>query len=165
MKRALFSSMALTAALLVAMPASPASALSGCQIVDIGPEFGGTVGFSGYEFFAGEQITGTPSTPTGSATPTTITLTVDGTVVDTTAFPGTVSYIFPADDTSVRVEFRVSPGSSVTWDLSCQLARPTTPEQCKNGGWEAFGFKNQGDCVSFVATEGKNEPGQNVPNT
>jgi hypothetical protein len=29
-----------------------------------------------------------------------------------------------------------------------------------NGGWRSFGsvFKNQGDCVSFVATGGKNSP-------
>jgi hypothetical protein len=33
---------------------------------------------------------------------------------------------------------------------------PTTKDQCKNGGWHSFpGFKNQGDCVSFVATEGR----------
>ena len=32
-----------------------------------------------------------------------------------------------------------------------------TKDQCKNGGWRNFlGFKNQGDCVSFVATGGKN---------
>jgi hypothetical protein len=32
---------------------------------------------------------------------------------------------------------------------------------CKKGGWASFanGFKNQGDCVSFVATDGRNEPG------
>jgi hypothetical protein len=36
---------------------------------------------------------------------------------------------------------------------------PTTKEECKNGGWRNFGvFKNQGDCVSFVATGGKNPP-------
>jgi hypothetical protein len=29
-----------------------------------------------------------------------------------------------------------------------------------NGGWKNFGttFKNQGDCVSFVASGGKNPP-------
>jgi hypothetical protein len=39
---------------------------------------------------------------------------------------------------------------------------PTATEQCKNGGWRSFGsvFKNQGDCVSFVATGGKNPPGK-----
>jgi hypothetical protein len=36
---------------------------------------------------------------------------------------------------------------------------PATKEECKNGGWRSFpGFKNQGDCVSFVATGGKNPP-------
>jgi hypothetical protein len=35
-------------------------------------------------------------------------------------------------------------------------------DQCKNGGWQTYkdasgnGFKNQGDCVSYVATHGKN---------
>jgi hypothetical protein len=34
-----------------------------------------------------------------------------------------------------------------------------TKDQCKNGGWETFGtFKNQGDCVSYFATGGKNQP-------
>ncbi len=36
-----------------------------------------------------------------------------------------------------------------------------TKEQCKNGGYATLGFRNQGDCTSFVATEGKNEPGKN----
>jgi Tol biopolymer transport system component len=37
---------------------------------------------------------------------------------------------------------------------------PTTKDQCKDGGWERFGiFKNQGDCVSYVATDGENQPG------
>ena len=43
---------------------------------------------------------------------------------------------------------------------------PTTKEDCKHGGWQNYphlGFKNQGDCVAFVATQGKNEPGQNIP--
>lgn len=33
-------------------------------------------------------------------------------------------------------------------------------KQCKHGGWRSFGtlFKNQGDCVSFFATGGKNPP-------
>jgi hypothetical protein len=36
---------------------------------------------------------------------------------------------------------------------------PTDKNQCKNGGWVTFEvFKNQGDCVSFVATGGKNPP-------
>jgi hypothetical protein len=36
---------------------------------------------------------------------------------------------------------------------------PTSKDQCKNGGWQSFGaFKNQGDCVSFVASGGRNQP-------
>ena len=36
---------------------------------------------------------------------------------------------------------------------------PTSTSQCLNGGWQTFKvFKNQGDCVSFVATKGKNPP-------
>jgi hypothetical protein len=36
---------------------------------------------------------------------------------------------------------------------------PTSKEQCTNGGWRNFpGFKNQGDCVSSVATKGKKPP-------
>ena len=36
---------------------------------------------------------------------------------------------------------------------------PDSKSQCVKGGWESYGiFKNQGDCVSFVATVGKNPP-------
>lgn len=43
---------------------------------------------------------------------------------------------------------------------------PTTREACKDGGYKLFpAFKNQGDCVSFVATGGKSEPGRNQPGT
>ena len=46
-------------------------------------------------------------------------------------------------------------------DISATLtpALPSTKDNCKSGGWPDFGvFKNQGDCVSFVATGGKNQP-------
>jgi hypothetical protein len=36
---------------------------------------------------------------------------------------------------------------------------PTTAAQCKKDGWKSYGvFKNQGDCVSYVATNGENAP-------
>ena len=36
---------------------------------------------------------------------------------------------------------------------------PSSKEECKNGGWRNFeAFRNQGDCVSFVATRGTNPP-------
>lgn len=46
---------------------------------------------------------------------------------------------------------------------------PTAPDgrvACLDGGFESYpelGFLNQGDCVSWIATSGRNEPGQNVP--
>jgi hypothetical protein len=40
-----------------------------------------------------------------------------------------------------------------------RLVIPFSKSDCKKGGWQEFGvFKNQGDCVSFVATGGKNPP-------
>jgi hypothetical protein len=43
--------------------------------------------------------------------------------------------------------------------LDVAVGPPATKDECKNGGWQQFNspvFKNQGDCVSFVATGGKN---------
>jgi hypothetical protein len=38
---------------------------------------------------------------------------------------------------------------------------PTSIDECKDGGWRSFDvFKNQGDCVSFVSTGGRNTPAQ-----
>jgi hypothetical protein len=54
--------------------------------------------------------------------------------------------------------------TNITVNGQLQVPAPTTPtskDQCKNGGWKNFtnpAFKNQGDCVSFVATHGKNPP-------
>jgi len=55
------------------------------------------------------------------------------------------------------VSFEVISGDVVVTDAT---PLPTSKNQCKNGGWRAYGvFKNQGDCVSFVATAGENPPG------
>jgi hypothetical protein len=35
---------------------------------------------------------------------------------------------------------------------------PTSKEQCKNGGYSAYGFKNQGECVAFVDRGPKPKP-------
>ncbi|MGZ6256590.1 MAG: hypothetical protein ACXWMB_06200 [Candidatus Limnocylindria bacterium] len=49
---------------------------------------------------------------------------------------------------------------AATVDVTANL--PTSADQCKNGGWKTLtdnagtSFKNQGDCVSFVATGGSN---------
>lgn len=43
-------------------------------------------------------------------------------------------------------------------------SEPTTVEECKKGGWQNYGglFKNQGDCVSYVVTGGRNQPSGNL---
>ena len=54
--------------------------------------------------------------------------------------------------------------TNITVNGQVQVPAPVTPkskDDCKNGGWKNFtnpAFKNQGDCVSFVATGGKNPP-------
>ena len=41
--------------------------------------------------------------------------------------------------------------------LDCGF-EPATKAECKNGGWRTFGtFKNQGDCVSFVRHQARQE--------
>jgi hypothetical protein len=48
---------------------------------------------------------------------------------------------------------------SLTVDVYRVNTYPTSATECKNNGWKAYGvFKNQGDCVSFVATGAKNTP-------
>jgi hypothetical protein len=55
----------------------------------------------------------------------------------------------------------ISTGDIAVFDAQPPPLLPTSKEQCKNGGWRTFGvFKNEGDCVSFVATNGKNSPAQ-----
>ena len=50
-------------------------------------------------------------------------------------------------------------GGTLVESLNVNCALPASKEECKNGGWQTFGvFKNQGDCVSFVANGGKQSP-------
>jgi hypothetical protein len=50
-------------------------------------------------------------------------------------------------------------GETATVDgfINCGGA-PVSKDECKDGGYAAFGFKNQGDCVSFISTGGGNPP-------
>jgi hypothetical protein len=48
---------------------------------------------------------------------------------------------------------------NVSLSSSSSTGSPANKDECKKGGWQTFDnptFKNQGDCVSFVATGGKN---------
>ena len=42
--------------------------------------------------------------------------------------------------------------NAATDDVVIERLDPETKDDCKKGGWEAFGFRNQGLCVSFVET-------------
>jgi hypothetical protein len=66
---------------------------------------------------------------------------------------------FPPTDNSDIVVSRSGVNERGDIRVHDAAALPTSTDQCKNGGWRTFAvFKNQGDCVSFVATKGKNLP-------
>jgi hypothetical protein len=75
-----------------------------------------------------------------------------------------VGYASPGDQFDGNVDaFTIgTAASTTTYDFEPNLPSPTTKDQCKNGGWQNYAdangtpFKNQGDCVSYVATGGKN---------
>ena len=84
-------------------------------------------------------VTGGRNLPSGTTAPTSTTLGVP-TTTTTTLAPTTTTTLAPTTTTTL-------------------IAGLTSKDQCKNGGWVTFGvFKNQGDCVSFVATGGANPP-------
>jgi hypothetical protein len=89
---------------------------------------------------------------------------VNGRPVDTTIYEG---YLFNGAPTSCPAPGEPPPpdfadrgaGPFLSGDVTVvdAPALPTSKDQCKNGGWRNFGvFKNQGDCVSYVETGGKN---------
>jgi hypothetical protein len=61
--------------------------------------------------------------------------------------------------------FPLDPAESADWDGdgigdNADPKLPTSKDQCMGGGFRNYGstFKSQGDCVSFVATGGRNQP-------
>lgn len=64
----------------------------------------------------------------------------------------------------IKIKYGLLPLASFLASASIALAAhapghapPPPPDTtaCKNGGWMLSGFKNQGDCVSAIASEGK----------
>jgi hypothetical protein len=106
---------------------------------------------------AGGQV-GTPVTFTiGSQSCTALTATLQTGGGDAGC---TITLAQPVGSYTVLV---TSPGDDSAYPASTlapfSITGPTSKDQCKNGGWRVFGiFKNQGDCVSYVATGGKNPP-------
>jgi hypothetical protein len=65
---------------------------------------------------------------------------------------------FPTTARATQTTYAGS-GDAFVAKLEFVVPLPTSTDQCKKGGWKTFGvFKNQGDCVSFVATKGKTPP-------
>jgi hypothetical protein len=83
-------------------------------------------------------------------TPETYTFTATG-AVTTLSFQNGISQFCGAAIDAVTIS-----GGSTTGNV------PTTADQCKKDGWQTLtdangtSFKNQGDCVSYVATKGSN---------
>lgn len=45
------------------------------------------------------------------------------------------------------------PNPFVNWyEFVAEGCSPETKDDCKDGGWESFGFKNQGQCIRFANT-------------
>jgi streptogramin lyase len=71
--------------------------------------------------------------------------------------------VFSIGTTTVHCTAHDPAGNSANgaFEVVVVMHEPTTKDQCKKGGWKNFiypSFKNQGDCVSYVATHGKNLP-------
>jgi hypothetical protein len=60
------------------------------------------------------------------------------------------------------VEVRLALGGERDWDFNWvtfeALADAASHEDCADGGWEAYGFANQGQCVRFVNGGGDSRP-------
>jgi len=72
------------------------------------------------------------------------------------------TYTFVATGTSTTLTFAsqiVGAFGPALDNVSIKETLPGNKDECKKDGWQSFGvFKNQGDCVSYVATGGKNLP-------
>ena len=100
--------------------------LNGTDLPALNPT-GGILGIS-RAYFAGDTILATVSPPTANGTPTSVELRVDGNVVDSDSFPGSVTYVFPSDG-NFQVDMDLDDGQAA-WTLTCgqpPQAVPTMP--------------------------------------
>jgi hypothetical protein len=66
--------------------------------------------------------------------------------------PDTISYVFgrAASDCSQLPANNIYPLTSGDITVVDAQPPPTTKAECMNGGWQQFGFANQGLCIAFV---------------
>jgi hypothetical protein len=58
----------------------------------------------------------------------------------------------------VQIVHASGDGFDKSYDFEPQIGPPEDKDECKNGGWQTFNtpvFRNQGDCVSFVVSNGR----------
>ena len=111
------------------------------------------------------QVTGQPTSTTAGPTTTTLvpTTTTLGPTTTTLA-PTTTTTLAPTTTTTTlapTTTTTLAPTTTTTLapTTTTTANRPAVKDFCKQGGWVSFGvFKNQGDCVSWVATGGANPP-------
>jgi Ca2+-binding RTX toxin-like protein len=135
----------------------PASALSaGCtQFNHPGYDTAYTSGSTApVAFSAGEQIVATAGAIVSGPLPTTVTFEVPvGVVVDTAAYPGTVTYTFLAD-TVTQLAFFVQSPALVEWEVSCAAVSPGCAALNSSAFFDGL-YQNSstGGPVSFLAGE------------
>lgn len=61
----------------------------------------------------------------------------------------TTKTITATDHVDVRMVFGAERDERFDWTRFYPLTL-TSMDQCKNGGWEGFGFKNQGQCIASI---------------
>jgi hypothetical protein len=171
-----------TVLILVALTAAMAlGGVSAASAQDAPPAAGSTqvcVGVSGGFLL---QLNGFGSRFPPNATGTTTFTFADGSVVSlsaTTTEEGifhTSTFTLDLRDPQVAALVGTSVQETAIWEgaessfsftlVGCPVA-PDGRVACLDGGFESYpelGFLNQGDCVSWIATNGSNEPGQNLP--
>ncbi|MEO1185991.1 MAG: hypothetical protein AAFX46_15510 [Cyanobacteria bacterium J06636_27] len=91
-----------------------------------------TVGgsFTNLQFRAGEQVVATANYPVNNIAPTQIWMEIDGVIVDTAPFPGTVSYTFQNDGTYDVASY--GNGQNVTWSRTCSFVGLNNPSAGSN---------------------------------
>ena len=148
----------------------PDNTFAGSQYVTLGDGIGGSGSVS--QALDGTALAGSTVTFTiNSLRSGTITLGDQSQAVTGTGFAvstHTVIFNVPAGTTGdLTLTLSGSEGWSVnqisgSYVVPCTApVVPTDAEQCKNGGWRTYTdvvFKNQGDCVSYVETNGANPP-------
>ncbi len=64
-----------------------------------------------------------------------------------TGDPDWTDYVGNTDAFSIAVHKK-----AMTYDFELSLPSPTSKAQCADGGWQDYGFKNQGQCNKFLET-------------